>query len=58
MEESPHDAAAYYVLECRDALAGNAELARGWLNEAYKLAPELGKAARVDVNLAGLCSEL
>lgn len=54
----PHEAAVYYDLACCEALCGNVDLARGWLNEAYRLAPELGKAARADGDLAVLRGEV
>ena len=53
-EEFPDEAAVYYDLACCEALCVNVDLARGWLNEAYRLAPELGKAARVDGDLVAL----
>lgn len=53
-EQFPGEAAVYYDLACREAASGCLDNARRWLNEAYRLAPELGVAAREDPDLAGL----
>lgn len=50
----PDGAAVYKDLACCEALRGNLDPARGWLNEEYRLAPELGKVARVDMDLAAM----
>lgn len=53
-EQFPDEAAVFYDLACCECLCGNLELARGWLNEAYRLAPQLGKVAKLDADLAAL----
>ena len=57
VEAFPREAAAFYDLACCEVAAGNVELARMALAEAFKLMPELRAVARVDVDLAGLRGE-
>ena len=54
VEDYPHEAAVYYDLACCEAASGCLDNARLWLKEAFKLAPGLRAAARVDVDLAAL----
>ena len=53
-EQFPKSAEVYYNLACCEALTGQTDLARGWLEEAFKLVPGLRAAARMDADLAAL----
>ncbi len=50
----PDEARVYYNLARCECLSGNPDLGRGWLNEAYRLPPELGKAVWGGCGLGGV----
>lgn len=53
-EQFPNSAEVYYNLACCEAVTGELDLARRWLEQAFKLVPGLRDVARVDVDLAAL----